>query len=198
MSDEADAGINDGDQELHALLGAMEDPFRSRLLFAIADYKREGVSVRQLAERLGEPSRRVRYHVDSLAAQGFIAIAKEEPRRGVVERFYRAEKEPMISSEQLRLVDESQARKISMQILKAILADAGAAANAGTFGRPDEATVRIRGDVDTQGWKELYATHVRTLGKIKKIIAEAEERLTDSGEQPIPAVSALLLFETPA
>jgi DNA-binding transcriptional ArsR family regulator len=199
LSDDTGAEKNQGDEQLHALLAAMEDPFRSRLLYAIADYRREGVSVRQLAERLGESNRRVRYHVDSLAACGLIAVAKEEPRRGVLERYYRSEREPSISNEEILLVDDDQIRRISMHIFKAILADASAAASAGMFGtRPDEATVRIRGDVDPQGWKELYATHVWALGKIKVIIAEAEERLTNSEERPIPALSALLLFETPA
>lgn len=199
MSDDTGAETNQGDEQFQALLEAMEDPFRSRLLYAIADYRREGVSVRQLAERLGESNRRVRYHVDSLAAYGLVAVAKEEPRRGVVERFYRTEREPTISKEEISLIEDDRIRKISMHIFKAILADASAAASAGMFGtRPDEATIRIRGDVDSQGWEELHATHELALDRIRAILAKAEERLRESEERPIPAVSALLLFETPA
>jgi len=177
----------------------MGDPLRSRLLFAISDHGAKGISVKELAERLNESSRRVRYHVDALAAQRLIAIAHEKPRRGVVERYYRTERKPMISADEMNLIDEEHSRRISMQILKAILADASTAAAAGTFGtRPDEATVRLRGDVDRQGWKELYATQTWALGKLEAILEKAEERLKDSEESPVAAVSALLLFETPS
>jgi DNA-binding transcriptional ArsR family regulator len=197
VSDELDEE-KDQDAQLRALLEAMGDPLRSRLLFAVDDRRATGVSVRELAEELGESSRRVRYHLDALAAQGLIAIAEERPRRGVVERYYRTERKPRISSEEMDLVEKDQGRRISMQILKAILADASAAAAAGTFGgRADEATVRIRGRVDREGWQELYATHTTALGNLETIIAKAEARLTESNESPIAAVSALLLFEMP-
>lgn len=197
VSDDGDAEIREG-ARFHALLEAMADPLRSRLLIAIEDHRATGVSVRELADELGEPSRRVRYHIDALASQGLIAVAEERPRRGVVERYYRTERKPRISLEEMDLVEEEQGRKISMQILKAILSDASAAAAAGTFGtRADEATIRIRGAVDRQGWRELHATHTWALGNLEAIIDKAEARLMESDESPIPAVSALLLFQAP-
>jgi DNA-binding transcriptional ArsR family regulator len=181
------------------LAEAMSHPFRAKLLFAVSEKSREGVSIRQLAERLREPKRRVRYHVDALVGLGLVAIASERTRRGVVERFYRAEQAPFISTEQLKELDERRARQISLQVLKAIVADASAAVGAKTFGtRLGQSAGRIPGEVDQQGWDELIGIQERALLDIQAAVTQSQERLEASGESPIQALAALLLFEVPA
>jgi DNA-binding transcriptional ArsR family regulator len=175
-------------------MAAMADSLRSKLLIAIGDGA--GVSVRQIAELVGEPQRKVRYHLDALMEQGLITVAAKRRRRGVVERYYRLDVPPVLTTEHLESVEREQAQKISLNILRAILADAGAAAKAGLFAaRPGHATIRIRGDVDTQGWEELSSLQERTMDRAQAILSQAGERLGASGERPVSLVVALLLFE---
>src|SRR5206468_1752316 len=117
-----------------ALAEAMAHPVRSKLLAAITEKSELGVSIRQLSLRIGEPQRRVRYHLDALLDLGLVGIAARRSRRGVVERFYRAEQAPMLTTEQVNGYDESQARQISVQILRAILGDASWAMGEKVFG----------------------------------------------------------------
>jgi len=175
----------------------MGDPVRSKVLFAIAD-RSEGVSIRQVADRIREPRRKVRYHLGLLVEQGLVSVAGEKRRRGVVERYYRADRVPLITKEEFDSVDDSLTRKMSLQVLRAILADASAAASAGMFGaRSGHTVIRIPGEVDTQGWEELRLSQTQEMERAKTIVARSEKRLKAKGEEPITAVSALLLFEVP-
>jgi DNA-binding transcriptional ArsR family regulator len=184
--------------QLRVLAEAMGHPLRAKLLFAIAEKSADGVSISQLAARLKEPKRRVRYHTDALVELGLVAIASERSRRGVVERFYRTEQTPIISTEQVKDLDEEQVRKISLQVLKAIVADASAAVGAKTFGtRPGQCAGRIPGEVDQQGWEDLTSIQNRALSDTQKVMAEARKRLKGSEEKPIQALAAMLLFEVP-
>ncbi len=176
----------------------MGDPVRSRLLFAIADAV-EGASVRQVAGKIGESQRKVRYHLDRLVEQGLVTVAREIKRRGVVERYYRLAVPTLIPSREIEALDVDESRKISLQILKAILADAGAAASAGMFGtREGHATLRVPGEVDDQGWEELAALYLHMLSTVQGIMASSRTRLAaETGNVPIRAIAAFLLFEVP-
>jgi DNA-binding transcriptional ArsR family regulator len=183
--------------EFKAVAAALGDPVRSKLLMAIAD-GRDGVSVRQIAARIREPQRKVRYHLEALVDQGLVAVASERKRRGVVERYYRAETTTLISNELHDSLDADQAQNISLQILKAILGDASAAASAGLFAkRSGYATIRISREVDLQAWEELAAAQEEALQRLQAIAAEAETRLRAGNQESIRAVVSLLLFETP-
>jgi DNA-binding transcriptional ArsR family regulator len=176
----------------------MAHPVRAKLLFAVSEKSEEGVSIRQLSQRVGEPQRRVRYHLDALLDLGLVGIADRRSRRGVVERFYRAEQVPMLTAAQMAEYDEGQARQMSIQILKTILADASWAMGARVFGlRPGHILIRLPGEVDEQGWRELGQIQERTLLEAQAVIARSRDRLAASGESPVPALVALLLFEVP-
>lgn len=199
MSDGSNRSEGEGPEQLRVLAEAMSHPLRVKLLIAVSEKTGDGVSIRQLAERVREPRRRVRYHIDALVELGLIAIASEQTRRGVVERFYRAERAPFISTEQVKQLDEEQTRQISLQILKAIVADASAAVGGKTFGsRFCASAARVPGEVDKRGWDELTSIQERALGEIQAAVAQSQERLNASGEIPVQALAALLLFEVPA
>lgn len=72
--------------ETPAQLQALSEPLRQRLLEQFA----EGATIRQAAARLGEPPTKLYHHVDRLLAAGLIRIVREEKRRSVVERTFRA------------------------------------------------------------------------------------------------------------
>jgi DNA-binding transcriptional ArsR family regulator len=177
----------------------MAHPVRAKLLFAVAEKSADGVSIRQLSERVKEPPRRVRYHLDALLDLGLVSIASKRSRRGVIERFYRAEHVPSLTTEQLDEYDEDQARQTSVQILKAVLGDASRAVGAEVFGsRSGHIVIRIPGEVDEQGWGELGSLQEKALDESQAVIERSRDRLRATGDNPISALVALLLFEVPA
>jgi hypothetical protein len=70
------------------------------------------------------------------------------------------------------------------------------AIGAGTFlERAGWCAVRNWREVDPQGWEELAEIHRRASGEVIAAVDEAAARLAESGEEGVPATSALLLFE---
>jgi DNA-binding transcriptional ArsR family regulator len=185
-----------GSAELQLLVEAMSHPVRSKLLFTLTDSPR--ASAKQLADRLEEPPSKVRYHLRKLRDAGLVGIEDEESRRGVVERYYRALQTPLISEEDEGELDDAQKRAFSVEILRLILADAARSISAGTFiAREDRCLARLWAEVDEEGWRELAKIHLETLDSVQAAIERSGERLGRSGEEPIRAVSGLLLFEYP-
>jgi DNA-binding transcriptional ArsR family regulator len=174
----------------------MVDPFRSRLLFAVADSKDKGVSVRRLAERLKEPPRKIRYHLEVLAGQELVGVAGHGKRRGVVENYYRAEIAPVLDRREE--MSPVAWRRQTFNVIRFIFDDVTAALAAQSGERADRFDhhqVRVPGEVDAAGYRELEEIHLRLLGEVEAALAAAETRLDRSGEQSIPVVSVLLLFE---
>lgn len=66
---------------------ALADPLRQRLLAA---FVQQPGTVKQAAQRLGEPVTKLYRHVDQLVAAGFLRVAGEQRRRGAVERSFEA------------------------------------------------------------------------------------------------------------
>ncbi len=182
--------------DLRLLVEAMSHPVRSKLLFSLTDTPR--TSAKQLADRLEEPPSKVRYHLRKLRDAGLVGIEDEESRRGVVERYYRSLQVPVISEEDEKALDDAQKRAFSVEILRVILADAARSISAGTFiAREDRCLVRLSAEVDEEGWRELAKIYMETWAAVEAAVERSGERLRDSGERPIRAVSDLLLFEYP-
>lgn len=68
-------------------LRALAHPLRQRILRALAD---EPHTNKQLAALLNESPARLHFHVRELAEAGLIELVQEVPKRGVVEKYYRA------------------------------------------------------------------------------------------------------------
>jgi DNA-binding transcriptional ArsR family regulator len=179
---------------IEAIIAAMAHPLRARVYFGVADAKEKGIPVNSLAEKLNEPRRRVRYHIDALVEQGLVGIAGQRTRRGVVERSYCALHPPTVEKEDLDLASVEQTQRILLGIFRAIVGDVSAAARGGPLFPQDSVVARIPADLDEQGWLELVEIHERTTHVIEEAVARARRRLEMSGEPPIPAVSGLLLF----
>lgn len=195
MSEEADSRGNQDSERLRVLAEAMAHPLRGRLLQAVSERSDQGVSITQLSVRLGEPKRKIRYHIDALENLGLVEIASERNKRGVIERFYRVEQVPFIPHE---LDDRVQSRLVAIELVKSVLADASAAIGAKVLGmRPGHALIRLPGEVDQQGWDELTVLSERILRETQAVLAQSGERLKKSQEAPIPTIVALLLFEVP-
>jgi DNA-binding transcriptional ArsR family regulator len=173
----------------------MGHPLRGRLLQAVWERSDPGVSVQQLAARLDEPKRKIRYHLDALGDLGLVEVIRTTSRRGVIERFYRVSVTPWITEEP---ADRDQARRVLVQGFRAVLSDARAAIGARLFGtRPGHAVIRIAADVDLKGWRELRDIQERALAEAQAVAKRSRARLDGGSESRISAVAATLLFEVP-
>jgi len=178
------------------LLKFLRDPLRRRMLFVIGD-KPGGVSIRQIAERLGEPPRRIRHYIIALVDAGLVVVEEERPRRGTIERAYRVAQYPLFVVDEWREEFEPAEMKIILfDILRLVFDTVTAAIAAGTFvDRSGWCAARTWREVDKQGWEELAKIHERALDEMIEVVERSAERLARSGETPIPAISSLLLFE---
>ena len=68
-------------------LRLLAHPLRVRIMRLFSG-ERVTLSVKQMAERLGEPHSKVHYHVRKLVEGGFLEPAGEQVVNGIVERFY--------------------------------------------------------------------------------------------------------------
>jgi len=198
---------DDGQSELVA--AALADPVRSKIFVATSEPaffvtpedsgKPLGVSVRQIAERVQESRRRVKYHLEVLCRQGLVEIVEEKRGRGVVEHYYRATSIIMLSKEEMEGLPVTRQQKIILEVLREIFADATAALESGTYvRRPEWATARLHADVDDQGWTELAVLYEKTTHDALEIIAKARERLRRTDQKPVRIGAASLLFEAAA
>lgn len=64
----------------------LSDPFKLKLLEHFAG---DGVTTKQVADRLGEKAPRLYRHVDALVDEGLLTLVEEKPKRGTIERYYR-------------------------------------------------------------------------------------------------------------
>jgi DNA-binding transcriptional ArsR family regulator len=197
----------EGSRLVEVMIKAMANPIRAKILAAVSDAtfstgpdrrygSSRGVSVRQISAQLREPERRVRYHLDSLHDLGLVTIVDKKTRRGVFERYYIAVHRPLLTRRDMEGVSDVQQQRISIEVLKLIFADAGAALAQGSYDRgSDWSIVRIAAEVDEQGWKELGALQEDLIERAGIAFARALDRLKTQGEAPIAVTSASLLFE---
>jgi DNA-binding transcriptional ArsR family regulator len=185
-----------GPEGLGPLAEAMGHPVQSKILFVIAD--RPGVTIRQVARRLEEPERKVRHHLEALVEAGLVSVESAVRKRNTMVRRYSVVRRPHIRAEDTELLGEVSQRKISLEILKLILADARTAVAKENFGtHAGHTEVRFWAEVDQEGWEELVAIHQRALDEMQATLTSCAERLADDDRPAFPVTSALLLFEAP-
>jgi DNA-binding MarR family transcriptional regulator len=178
-----------------ALIEALEDQLRAHVLLAVVD--RPGATIGQIAARIGEAPRRVRHQVERLVEAGLIVIDAETTRRNARERHYRGVALPRIEEEGPDWTDD-QRREIALSVVKVIMADLDDAVRGQTFGtRAGHSIIRIPGEVDDRGWKELAAIMVSTTESLEGTMVRSAERLKEEGAAGREVISALLLFESP-
>jgi len=190
----------------------MADPVRSKVLYAVAEgftasaaddgsgVKGGGLSVRQIAERTGEPRRRVRYHLDALQEDGIVEIAEERRRKGVVERFFRLVGPTFLTDEDLSSIPEKQQRAMLIACIKAIFANVSSTLRTPGIAvrRSGWVAGRVAGEVDEQGWSELSALQIECVLEAQRITQRSQDRLRQTGSVPIRMVSANLFLESPS
>jgi DNA-binding transcriptional ArsR family regulator len=169
---------------------------RHRIFSMIAD-RVGGTSIREVAERVGEPERRVRHHVEALLASGLIELDREEERRGAVVRYYRAERMPLIWSNEERLSID-QLERLGTEVLRFLLTDVSDAIRHGTLARGDSQIYgRIRRRLDRRGCLEVKEIHERALAEAERTARASAERAAAGDKETVEMVSAILMFEVP-
>lgn len=176
-----------------ALAKAMGHPVRAKILSALSDTHPLGVG--QIAGRIHEPKRRVRYHVGRLMADGLIEQLRSSGR---TRTRYALLVIPFLGKDELEQLTDGEARRIWTEIFRGIVIDVAGAISSGTFyRRPDFYEVRQPLVVDAEGWEEVQAISSSAYEKIESAHAAAAGRLAVSGAEPIAATAAILWFEVP-
>jgi DNA-binding transcriptional ArsR family regulator len=191
--------VSDGrdvDSERDALVAALRDPIRRRLLFVLNDRPR-GATIRQLALRLKEPPRRIRHYVEILVEADQVVVEGERPRRGTIERTFRTRRFPLFWGEG-RPVDLglTATKMVLLDVLRLTFDNVTEAIAAGSFAKREGwCAGRTWREVDVQGWQELVEIHERAMLEVASAVDRATERLADGQEQGIPAISAIFLLQ---
>jgi DNA-binding transcriptional ArsR family regulator len=187
------AGV-DPPEVLDALFEALGDGFRARVLIAVGE--RPGVTIGQIATRIGESPRRVRHQVERLLEAGLLLVEGETTRRNARERHYRAVALPVIETEEGAQWTDEHRRRTSLSVLRTIVADLDLAVGAESIGtRRGNAVVRIPGEVDGQGWDEIAAILLGAIRRIEDVMVGSFRRLAAGGNVGSEVNSALFLFE---
>lgn len=175
-------------RECEAQTEALGHPLKALILAALAE--RPGVSIREVARRLGEPERRVRHQMEKLTDAGLVEVTGEASRRGVIERRYAARYSTLLEG------DDPEIRlSYAITTIKMLFASVAASAAEGAFGSARDFVVRDFGEVDDASLQKVYEIHDRAFREISEAMAAGRQRIRESGEEGTPVVSALLLFE---
>jgi DNA-binding transcriptional ArsR family regulator len=155
-------------------------------------------SPNELAKELDEGLSQVSYHVKVLKDYEVIKLVKTEPRRGAVEHYYKATSRAYLTKPDWRHLPETVRESMSAELLQAIVDDAVAAMEEGTFDdREDRHLSWTPLMLDEPAWKSLQKLLDDTLEQALKLNGEAAKRLAKSGEKGISASVSMLGYEVP-
>lgn len=158
-------------------------------------------SPKEIAEELGLTKAKAGYcsfHVKELVKLGLVALDRTEPRRGASEHFYRAVMPLIVSTEDANRMSLEERLLFTCWILACVSHDFARAVESGAIDeRIDRHLTRIPMLLDEQGYQDLYQEHERLFERTQEIQAEAQERLAESGEEPMPTSAIVASFPLP-
>ena len=153
------------------------------------------------AEFGGGSLSRVSRHFDLLAQYGWIYQTKTETgglRRGATEHFYRATGPAVFDGEIWPELPTSMKEMVSARIFEEFAERIRAAMEADTIdAREDRHFSWIPLLLDQEGWDNTIARVDALFHWIFEEQEEADLRMAESGEEPIPMTVALAAFESP-
>jgi len=156
-------------------------------------------SARELAALLSQPRSTVGDQLRKLIASGLVESTGEEARRGTIERFYRAASgSRWLDDDATGKLDPRQKRRTALRVAREAMADTSLALRSDLLGhRNDWCVGSSRIAVDPRGWRELAEIHRHALEEVERVRDESAERLGDDAEEPLRAISWLMLLELP-
>jgi predicted ArsR family transcriptional regulator len=164
----------------------------------IAELSRKGSGgAAEIARRIEVPVRSVRHYLTKLVDEGLVEMSGSRPRRGTREKIYRVNALMRFESNAFEEMSADEARRITSELLRSIVADITGVLVAGTFDRPGSAGIRIEAEVDEAGWVEVADILQGAVGEIEAARSRAARRLRRSREEPGQSISIITWFERP-
>jgi DNA-binding transcriptional ArsR family regulator len=189
-SDPADPGP----EVIEALAAAMSDPVRFAIALSISEAP--GLTIREIAARVDQPHRRVRYQLGALREAGLVEVSSQGTRRGAIENRYSLTRRLHLDGEGYDSLPAGLKTRIALEIFRQIAGEVEGAAAAGTLGtRPGSAEIRTVGTVDQAGWDRLAELSLEYLEKSSQVFEEAGRRVEAGEIDGIRAAIGLFLLE---
>lgn len=177
------------------LAAIVAHPTRARAFSILAERTASPVEIAQV---IGKDVGHVGYHVRKLLQLELIELVDERPVRGAVEHFYRAIERPVVSEEEFASLSVPEREVFTRYIMQLLVADVARSMDQNLFdARANHVITRTPMQVDEEGFQELSELHTEVLERTLEIQARSAERMTNSGENAIPTVSASMFFEVP-
>src|SRR4029077_4084443 len=163
---------------------------------ALSMFHERTASPKEIADEIGVPVGRVAFHVKELFNTGCIELVKTEPRRGAVEHYYRAARQPLLTDEDWRKLDDGDARQeIAGLAFKAVVTEGLAALRTGKMDDDDLHLSWQVVNLDAEGRRELAEHQLESLERTEQIRAASGERRRASGEEGTATVTGAFGFE---
>ena len=175
----------------------MRHPLRMMILARLNEVV---ASPSMLAREFGEPLGVVSYHVRTLLGLDCIELVRTEPRRGAIERYYRATRRAMGDKSVWEKLPAAARRGFAGAWFMKSFEDAREAIVAGGFERRPECHLSFtRVHLDEEGWRTLSARLDEVLEQALALQAESAGRLQRADAQhEIQAHVILAQYEAPA
>ncbi len=149
-------------------------PIRYRVL---TEYQDGPVSPSDVARRTGLPINVVSYHTQVLVRHACLVFVGAERRRGALTRSYRATVPQDIEDERWIEMSVQQRRRLVLETLRLVAAEAGRAADATGFEHIHAGLIRYPAELDDQGRREAAQLLRRTVERLAALDAEARSRV---------------------
>jgi hypothetical protein len=172
-------------------------PVRLRLRILAACHLRD-LTPKEIATEERLPVATVQYYFNALEREGWIHVCRQESVGNGVRNWYTADRPKIIDDGEFEEMNEQERYESSEGILMHYLDICKMALNSGTLdARTDSHLSHTLLYLDRRTWtdaqKEMDLVLERTLARK----GEAEMRLRDSSEEPVPTVIHLGAFEVP-
>lgn len=178
----------------------LADPLRIKI---VMELNMREMSPKQFFEEFGGGSiSRVSRHFDLLVEYGWLHLIRTETggkRRGAVEHFYRATQPAVFHDDLWQPLPQSMREMVSGGIFEELSERVRAAMAAGTFdARPERHFSWTPFLLDRRGWANSVERVNALFHSLFEEQEEANVRMAESGEEPIPMTVGLLAFASPS
>jgi len=179
------------EEALHYSLGAR---VRAEILTILNDGP---ASHSELAKMTGLGVSRIGHHIQEMVESGSIELAGIERSRNQNVHIYRAVRRSFIGDEQAEAMPSEANNEVVAYILQGMMAEALSSLWAGKLdARTHKVWVGWRADnLDDQGRQEIHQEKAEHYERILGIVANATDRMAESGEVGTPVVVGSLSFE---
>jgi hypothetical protein len=177
------------------LVKALGHPVREHILTVLNE---RVASPKEIGTELGLAVEDFYHHFEVLEELSCIECVRAERRRGATEHFFQATSSFLIEDEEWARFPDTLRSKVSVELVKPILADTVAAMEGGTFSAPDDVHVSwIPAHLDDRGRGEMMSLLNETMWRAMDIRDRSARRLSRSAGEGTPATVAILGFERP-